>query len=99
MRDMHVVAIGWLYVTVLMAFTQPTVVSGVATFLFYGLFPAGLMIWILDAPRRRRRRQATEAAAVAEAAMAAASAAVTPSVGVAHDLADQPDRQHAQRNQ
>lgn len=84
---MHVVAIGWLYVTVLMAFTQPTVVSGVATFLFYGLFPAGLMVWILDAPRRRRRRQLAEAAATVPA--------VAPvSVGVADELADQPDRHH-----
>lgn len=86
MPAMHVVAIGWLYVTLLMAFTQPTVVSGVATFLFYGLFPAGLLVWILDAPRRRRRRQAAEAAAL-------------PSVGVPDGLADQPDRNHAERNQ
>lgn len=82
---MHVVAIGWLYVTLLMAFTQPTVVSGVATFLFYGLFPVSLIVWILDAPRRRRRRQAGEAAVAL--------------VAVADNLTDQPDGDHAKGNQ
>ena len=98
MRRMHVVAIGWLYVTLLMAFTQPTVVSGVATFLFYGLFPAGLLVWILDAPRRRRRRLAAEAAEANNAATAAAEG-TAGSVGMADRLADQPDRHHAERNQ
>lgn len=85
MRTMHVVAIGWLYVTVLMAFTQPTVVSGVSTFLFYGLFPAGLTVWILDAPRRRRRRQAADS--------------IAASVTVADGLANEPDGHHPERDQ
>lgn len=84
---MHVVAIGWLYVTILMAFTQPTVVAGIATFLFYGLFPAGLTVWILDAPRRRKRRLAAEAAVAGG------------SVAVADRLADQPDGDDPERDQ
>ena len=44
---MYIIAIGWLYVTVLMALTETSVVAGVLTFLFYGLFPVALLVWLL----------------------------------------------------
>lgn len=56
------VAIGWLYVTVLMAATQPSVVAGLATFLFYGLLPVAIIVYVMLAPERRKRRRAREAA-------------------------------------
>jgi hypothetical protein len=34
---MYVIAIGWLYVTVLMAATEPNLTAGVLTFTYYGL--------------------------------------------------------------
>ena len=34
---MYIVAIGWLYVTVLVALNEPTVVSAIISFLFCGL--------------------------------------------------------------
>ncbi|MEY3883949.1 MAG: hypothetical protein RLZZ379_1227, partial [Pseudomonadota bacterium] len=36
---MYIIAIAWLYVTVLMAATEKTVVAGIFTFIFYGLLP------------------------------------------------------------
>lgn len=51
---MYIVAIAWLYVTLLMALTEPSVTGGVLTFLFYGLFPCALFLWLLGTPQRRR---------------------------------------------
>lgn len=53
---MYIVAIAWLYVALVMALTEPNVVSGLLTFLFYGLFPCALLLWIIGAPQRRRSR-------------------------------------------
>jgi len=53
---MYIVAIAWMYITVLMAFTESSITAGVLTFLFYGLFPCALFIWILGTPQRRRTR-------------------------------------------
>ena len=57
---MYIVAIAWLYVTLMMAATESSVVAGVLTFLFYGLLPCALFIWLFSTPQRRRNRQAKE---------------------------------------
>lgn len=51
---MYIVAIAWLYVTLMMALTEPSVTGGVLTFLFYGLFPCALFLWLIGTPQRRR---------------------------------------------
>lgn len=51
---MYIVAIAWLYVTLLMALTEPSVTGGVLTLLFYGLFPCALLLWLFGTPQRRR---------------------------------------------
>ncbi|MDE3020647.1 MAG: hypothetical protein KGI54_02170 [Pseudomonadota bacterium] len=51
---MYIVAIGWIYVTLMMALVSPTLISGVSLFLFYGLFPSALLLWIVGAPARGR---------------------------------------------
>lgn len=53
---MYIVAIAWLYVTLLMAFTESGITAGILTFLFYGLLPCALFIWIMGTPQRRRNR-------------------------------------------
>ncbi|PKO24832.1 MAG: hypothetical protein CVU35_07275 [Betaproteobacteria bacterium HGW-Betaproteobacteria-8] len=53
---MYIVAIAWLYVTLLMAFTESSITAGILTFLFYGLLPCALFIWIVGTPQRRRNR-------------------------------------------
>ena len=52
---MHIVAIGWLYVTVLMALSEVGIVAGLLTFVFYGLMPTMLLLWIFGHSTRRRR--------------------------------------------
>jgi hypothetical protein len=58
---MYIVAIAWLYVVVMMALTESSIVAGLATFLFYGLAPVALLVWLMGAPQRRRARKAREA--------------------------------------
>ncbi|HSI22940.1 MAG TPA: hypothetical protein VK959_07960 [Methylophilaceae bacterium] len=53
---MYIVAIAWLYVTLMMALTETSIVAGLLTFLFYGLLPCALLIWIIGTPQRRRNR-------------------------------------------
>lgn len=73
---MYIVAIAWLYVTLLMALTETSVAAGLVTFLFYGLFPLSIVMYLMGTPQRRRNRLRREAQAEAEA-----RARETPSPG------------------
>jgi len=53
---MYIVAIAWIYVTLLVAITQPTVFRAIVTFLGAGLFPLALLLFLLGTPQRRRNR-------------------------------------------
>jgi uncharacterized transporter YbjL len=55
MSVMHMVAIGWLFVALMMAVTETSVVAGILSFLFYGLLPLALFWWVIGAPARRAR--------------------------------------------
>ena len=52
---MYIIAIGWLWVAFMMAITEPSVVSALLTFLFYGLLPCSLLMYLLGTPGRKRR--------------------------------------------
>ena len=52
MSGMYIIAIGWLWVVLLMAITESNVVAGVLTFVFYGLLPRSLLMWLLGTPSR-----------------------------------------------
>ena len=58
---MYIVAIGWIYVTFLMALTETSFVAGAATFLFYGLLPLSVFVYVFGTPWRRARRRRSEA--------------------------------------
>ena len=53
---MYIVAIAWLFTVLLMAATEANVVAAVLTFVFYGLLPCGLLLWIIGTPQRRRNK-------------------------------------------
>jgi SNF family Na+-dependent transporter len=55
---MYIVAIAWMYVVVLMAATQPTLLSGLGTLVFYGVIPCWVVMYIVMAPTRARRKKA-----------------------------------------
>ena len=53
---MYIVAIAWLYVTILMAATETSLVAGILSFVFYGLAPLALLLWLMGTPQRRRNK-------------------------------------------
>jgi ABC-type transport system involved in cytochrome bd biosynthesis fused ATPase/permease subunit len=59
---MLIVAVAWIYVVLLMALTEPTVVAGIMTFLLYCVVPLGILFYLTGGKRRKRRREAAEAA-------------------------------------
>jgi hypothetical protein len=68
---MWIVAIAWIYVAVMMALaeatsSQGTVLGAVITFLFYGVAPTALVMYLLGTPDRRRARRKAEAEAEAQ---------------------------------
>jgi hypothetical protein len=58
---MYLIAIAWLYVALLAAISDTTVVGGVLTFVFFGLGPLALFMWLLGTPTRRKRQRSKEA--------------------------------------
>ena len=65
---MHIVAIAWIFVVVLMTLaeatsTQGTVLGALFTFLLYGVLPLGIVLYVMGTPMRARARKAAEAAA------------------------------------
>ncbi|MEY4862218.1 MAG: hypothetical protein RLZ51_313 [Pseudomonadota bacterium] len=70
---MYIIAIAWIYVVLMMALTEASVVAGISTFVFYGLAPLALLLWLLGTPQRRRARKAREDAEALVSASPAAS--------------------------
>ena len=65
---MYLVAIAWAYVALMMAAAealspQGTLFGAFVTLMLYGVFPLGLLLYILGTPGRKRRRKAQELAA------------------------------------
>jgi hypothetical protein len=74
---MYIVAIGWLYVVLMMAVaealsSQGTVLGAVFTFVLYGVIPLSIVLYIMGTPGRKRALKAAEARAAAEQASASA---------------------------
>ena len=61
-RPVYIVAIGWIFVIIMMAITSTSVLSGVVTLFCYGILPLGLFLWIVGTPQRRRRAASRDAA-------------------------------------
>lgn len=55
---MWIVAVAWIYVVALMAATEPSLVHGVMTFLFYCALPLSIVFYLTGSKRRRARREA-----------------------------------------
>lgn len=54
---MYIIAIAWIYVTLLMALTETNVTAGILTFALYGVMPLSLLLWLFGSPMRRRKRK------------------------------------------
>jgi hypothetical protein len=65
---MYLVAIGWIYVVLMVALVEAlssngTVIGAIFTFLLWGVLPLAIVLYLLRTPARRRERraQATDA--------------------------------------
>lgn len=55
-----IIVIGCLYVTLLVAANEATLVAGVISFLFYGALPCGLILYFAGSKVRRQRQRYRE---------------------------------------
>jgi hypothetical protein len=65
---MYLVAIGWMFVVVMMAAAEATspigtVLGAFFTLLLYGVLPLSIVLYVMGTPARRRARLAAEAEA------------------------------------
>ncbi|CAN5302714.1 hypothetical protein BH11PSE11_BH11PSE11_11220 [soil metagenome] len=79
---MYIVYIAWLYVVLLMSFTEQSVVAGCMTFLFYGALPLVIILYLSGFSQRKRKRLLAESLRRDQAVSAA---------GDAGDLAKEPN--------
>ncbi|HEX6736590.1 MAG TPA: hypothetical protein VF096_17440 [Azonexus sp.] len=76
-----IIVIGWLYVTILVAANEPSIVVGIISFLFYGLLPCGLLLWFSGSKVRRQRRAYREQLAARQKADEAPDKPAGPDAG------------------
>ena len=57
---LYLVAIAWVYVVLLMAMTEASIVAGVMTFALYCVFPLSIILYVMGTPQRKRKRQAAQ---------------------------------------
>jgi len=70
---MHIVAVAWVFVVLLMAAAEATSPQGTLlgaffTLLLYGVLPLSIVLYVMGTPHRRRLRRAREQAETAAAA-------------------------------
>lgn len=92
---MYLIAIGWLYVALMMAVAEAnhpsgTVIGAILTFLFYGLLPTALVMYLMGTPLRRKAKREREVKEEAER-MAGDLAGAANAVDGTHPLAAPPD--------
>ncbi len=57
---MLIVAIAWLYVVMMMAITSNSFLSGLGVFVFYGLLPLTVVLYLMGAPQRWKAKRKAE---------------------------------------
>lgn len=94
---MWIVAIAWIYVALMMALAEATSPQGsllgaIITFVFYGVAPTALVMYLLGTPDRRRARRRAEAEAQQQAQQAqeAANAASSAQADAGSQTAGEP---------
>jgi hypothetical protein len=64
-NNMYLVAIAWMYVVVMMSVAEATAANGtvlgaVVTFVFYGVLPCMILMYLMGTPMRRKALRAQE---------------------------------------
>lgn len=65
-RHMHIAAVGWIYVVLMMAITEESVVAAIMTFFLYGVLPVSIIMYVGGTGARKRRRQQEQLQAMQE---------------------------------
>ena len=83
---MYLIVIAWLYVTLLMALaeafsTQGSVLGAIITFVFYGLLPMALVVYLMGTPLRRKAIRQREEQAKQEAVSSQSDSTLQPDAG------------------
>ena len=83
---MYLIVIAWLYVTLLMALaeafsTQGSVLGAIITFVFYGLLPMALVVYLMGTPLRRKAIRQREEQARQEAVSSQSDSTLQPDAG------------------
>jgi hypothetical protein len=83
---MYLIVIAWLYVTMLMALaeafsTQGSVLGAIITFVFYGLLPMGLVVYLMGTPLRRKAIRRQDEQAMQEFLSSQTDSAAQPDAG------------------
>jgi len=59
---MYIVAIAWIYVVLMMAITELSVIAGIMTFFLYCVFPLTIVLYLMRTPQRKREQLEKQAA-------------------------------------
>lgn len=54
---MYIIVLGWLYVITILAAAMDNGWLGLMIFVFFGLLPLGLSLWVLQKKRRAQRQK------------------------------------------
>ena len=92
---MLIVAVGWLYVVLMMAVAEATnsngtVLGAIVTFLLYGVGPVALVVYIMGTPGRKRAIKAREKAELEARASAQPDAGSEPSADAVPPVRKEP---------
>ena len=53
---MHIAAVGWIYVVLMMSVVEEYFIAGIMTLFLYGVLPVTIILYIGGTGNRRRRR-------------------------------------------
>jgi hypothetical protein len=54
---MHIAAVGWIYVVLMMSVVEESFIAGIMTLFLYGVLPVTIILYIGGTGSRRRRRE------------------------------------------
>ncbi|WP_424195395.1 hypothetical protein ACMYR3_05805 [Ampullimonas aquatilis] len=87
---MYIIAIAWLYVVMLMALTEESIIGGIMSLIFYGVLPLSIFLYVFGTPQRKRyKRQAEQREAASQSDASATPVTKTTSASTVEQTSDQ----------
>ncbi|MBC3936890.1 hypothetical protein [Undibacterium rugosum] len=54
---LNIISIAWIYVVLLMAMTETSIVAGIMTFIMYCVVPLSILLYLMRSPQRKRTKE------------------------------------------